>query len=302
MYNCSTLSFSKLYFDVGLIKTSGQTASALPKSSTVRNLDLSSLIHTQSIIYFALILLTSMAESYNKPVDGPNGKSGWFSVIRKNLRTIVGFPSAIVGMAFLAISSFSGKQFVGNYQSLHCLVFVVFTGLFVAFIISGRSINSPLETVCQWHFCIEAGIQCISFAIVSVLAFLIKYPRFNIHSALTTSCIHGEEIKEISHGNQFNLFSVGAFSLLAFLISIETQKPTELGFSSLLLGLTIDASMEIPGSDGPNLWYMFGAALYCIFLIFSRRYVTTLKSMSKSIFMESAMSESLRAMVLKLFE
>ena len=60
--------------------------------------------------------------------------------------------------------------------------------------------------------------------------------------------------------------------------------------------------MEIPGSDGPNLWYMFGAALYCIFLIFSRRYVTTLKGMSKSTFMESTMSESLRAMVLKLFE
>ena len=192
-----------------------------------------------------------------------------------NVRTVLGVLSAILGMVFLAISSFSEKQFAGN-QSLQCIVFIIFTGLFVAFIFVGRSIPSFFEMVCPHnsHFSVKALIHCVFFVIISVLSFLIKYPRFNIHSALTASCIHEAEREEISNRNQFNLFSVGAFSFLALLLSSEREKPTELGFSGLLLGLTIDTSMEIPGRNGPDLWYMFGTALYCILLIFLRHYTS----------------------------
>ena len=65
----------------------------------------------------------------------------------------------------------------------------------------------------------------------------------------------------------------------------------ELGFSSLLLGLTIEASMEIPGSDGPNLWYMFGAALHCIFLIFWKHYMDNLESAGRNSFLANMSSE-----------
>ena len=39
----------------------------------------------------------------------------------------------------------------------------------------------------------------------------------------------------------------------------------------------MDTSMEIlANDDGTNLWYMFGAVMYCIGLIFSRRYMELL--------------------------
>ena len=177
------------------------------------------------------------------------------------------------GMVFLTLSSFSEDQFGENLR-LQCVLVVILTGLFVANIFLRKNIISFLENICGRYFT-KAMIECISFAMVSGLAFLIKYPRFNIHSPeLTKSCIlKDKEINQLYYIIQCRLYVFGAFSLLTLLISAQTQETAVRKVSSWLLGLTIEASMEIPGSDGPNLHYMFGTALFCIFLIFLKHYM-----------------------------
>ena len=164
------------------------------------------------------------------------------------------------------LGSLSKKQF-GENQTLHFVVFTILTGLFVAFIFLRQNIISFLKSIYGRYYSTKAVVQCISLVMVSVVAFLIKYPRFNIHATLRISCIHEEEIKEILTGKQSHLFSFGAFSLLALLIS-PPHESIALKVSGWLLGLTIETSMEIPSGDVLNLRYMFGTAAYCIFLIF----------------------------------
>ena len=179
----------------------------------------------------------------------------------ENLLTNLAFSSTVVGMVFLSLSSFSGEQF-GEDHRLQCVLVVILTAFFVAFTFLRKNIISFLKNV-YGKLSTKAMVECISFATVSGVAFLIKYPRFNIHSPeLTTSCIHeDQEINQIYHRIRFRLFFYGAFSLLSLLVSFPRQETVALKVSSCLLGFTIETSMEIPGRDGPNLRYMFATAL-----------------------------------------
>lgn len=171
--------------------------------------------------------------------------------------------------------------------------------MFNGFIFVRWDFHGFLETICYSHFPMKALMKCVCFLVVSMLVFLVKYPRFNIHTALKTSYCNVEEVLQ---GVQYKLFSVGAFSLLALLISSEREQPMELGFFNLLLGLIIDSSMEIPGKDGPNLWFMFGVTVLCVLLIFSRKYVDNLQTSRRDIVVANVMSRRVQEKVVKVLE
>lgn len=201
-------------------------------------------------------------------------------VLQKYVRLVLGLSSIIVGMVCLSKSSFSEKQFKEN-KSLENMTFIIFTSLFVTLMFVGGSIKKFLQRRLDSKFYAIAGVNSFFLLIICALIFLVKYPRFSTHSALTKSCME-EETKKTSQGRQYNLFSVGSFCLLALVLSLNRQQSLELGIFTVLLGLTLDTSMEIPGQNGPNLWYMFGAALYCIFLMFIRLYIDSLMKPSTS--------------------
>ncbi|PON81552.1 hypothetical protein TorRG33x02_226750 [Trema orientale] len=197
------------------------------------------------------------------------------SSVRYYLRITLGVVSAILGLIFLSQSSFFKMEF-DNKKSSKILVFAVLSALLVFLVFVAPSWSNLLQKVWNLNFSVKSMIDTLFLGIVWLLAFLIKYPRFDVHSKYRKSCV-GDQGKEISHGSQYCLYSIGAFALLALLLSSDSHKTIELGLFSVLIGLIMDTSMEIPAyDDGPNLWYMLGAVLYCVGLIFLRRYLESL--------------------------
>ncbi|PON32095.1 hypothetical protein PanWU01x14_364230 [Parasponia andersonii] len=197
------------------------------------------------------------------------------SSVRYYLRITLGVVSAILGLIFLSQSSFFKMEF-DDKKSSKILVFAILSALLFSLVFVARSWSNLLQKVWNLNFSVKSMIDTLFLGIVWLLAFLIKYPRFDVHSKYRKSCV-GDQGKEISLGSQYCLYSIGAFALLALLLSSDSDKTMELGLFSVLIGLTMDTSMEIPAyDDGPNLWYMLGAVLYCVGLIFLRRYLESL--------------------------
>lgn len=197
--------------------------------------------------------------------------------IRYYLRISLGVFSAIAGLIFLSKSSFFAVQ-LEDTKSSEIFAFAVLSALLIFLVLAARSLNDILRKVWNINVFIKAMVHCLFLGMVWLLAFLIKYPRFNVHSKYRKSCLVEQGNKDISFGSEFNLYAVGAFALLALLLSWKRHKRMELGFFGILIGLIMDASMEIPvDNDTPNLWYLFGAFLFCIGLIFIRRYINHAK-------------------------
>uniref|UniRef100_A0A803PJ12 Uncharacterized protein n=1 Tax=Cannabis sativa TaxID=3483 RepID=A0A803PJ12_CANSA len=191
------------------------------------------------------------------------------------LRIILGVLSAILGLLFLSQSSFFNMQF-DNTKSSELLVFATISALLVFLVFVAPIWSDFMQKVWKLNFSVISIIEIVFLGVVWILAFLIKYPHFDVHSKYRKSCVE-EQGRKISHGSQYSLYSIGAFALLALLLSSESHRTIELGLFSVLIGLIMDTSMEIPAyDDGPNLWYMYGAVLYCIVLIFLRRYMESL--------------------------
>ncbi|KAM6563462.1 hypothetical protein CsatB_023460 [Cannabis sativa] len=194
---------------------------------------------------------------------------------RYYLRITLGMFSAIVGLIFLSQSSFFKIQFNNNTSS-RLFVFASLSALLIFLVFVAPSWSELLQKVWNLNFSLKCLIDSFFLGVVWLLAFLIKYPRFDVHSKYRKSCVE-EQGKKMLHGSQYTLFSIGGFALLALLLSSDSHKTIELGLFSVLIGLIMDTSMEIPAyDDGPNLRYMFGAVLYCIGLIFLRRYIESL--------------------------
>ncbi|PON57119.1 histone H3/CENP-A [Trema orientale] len=190
------------------------------------------------------------------------------------LPTIMGPLSAAAGTICLFRGSFSENQF-GDGATPKIVVFTVLGLILCVFFYNARNWNNALENVCRKHRFVKALIEYGLLVCASTVNFLIKYPRFNVHSAYTKCCFE-EQGNRVSRRTQFNLYTIGSFSFLALVISSKRQKAMELGVFDFLLGLTMDASMEIPGKDGPNLWYMRGAFMYCALLVAMRSYQESL--------------------------
>ena len=199
----------------------------------------------------------------------------------KNIRITLGVFSAIAGLIFLSKSSFFDTQF-GDTKRSEIFVFAILSALLVLLVFASPSWNDILQKVRDLKFSVKATVDSLFLGIVWLLAFLIKYPRFDVHSRYIKSCTSDDQGKKVSYGSEYTLYSFGAFALLSLLLSLERQKSMELGFFGILIGLIMDTSMEIPRSDDePNLWYIFGSILYCIGLIFFKRFMQSLRDNGK---------------------
>ncbi|XP_060675076.1 uncharacterized protein LOC107424178 isoform X2 [Ziziphus jujuba] len=124
---------------------------------------------------------------------------------------------------------------------------------------------------------IQTG-KLLWLGLVSMLTFLTKYPRLKIHHSKSTT-----EEQSNRSGKVNDLLGVGSFSVLALVISCARERQqgsAGFGVFDFILQLTMDASMEIPAGhgngSGPNLWYMFGAYVYCFLLLIIRNYGNSL--------------------------
>lgn len=185
--------------------------------------------------------------------------------------TIIGLLAAFAGIICLFRGSFSENQFKDAVE-LKIAVFTILAPLVVVFLFKARKCNDVLEKVCRKHIHMKSLVKLVILGCATTVNLLIKYPRFNVHSKYE-KCSQG---KEISQGSRFNLYSAGSFSAFALVMSSKRTKDMELGIFDFLLGLTMDASMEIPGNEGPNLLYMLGAYMYCALLVVIRSHLESL--------------------------
>ncbi|KAM6567928.1 hypothetical protein CsatA_027056 [Cannabis sativa] len=185
-------------------------------------------------------------------------------------RRICGVVTAIFGLISLSRSTFITFHQFNPLSYIHdTRLMVSLISVLLGFVVFNRN------ALMQWGtrnlslsptFMIHSSFH----GIVLVLVFSSKHSRFAAHREYIKSCsCVEEELGEttILHGSGsqlYNLYSVGAFALLAMVLSSHSHKKIELGLFTVLLSLIIDTCMEITS----NLWCLFGALLCCFGLFF----------------------------------